>query len=78
VLARLRQDAEAAREAAARLQNELKTLEAGQQAATAQLDGLLDELDPALAAAHGDGWQAAWRRDPAGWSQARAAEAAQW
>lgn len=78
VLARLRQNAEAEREAAARLQNELKTLEAGQQAAGAQLDGLLDDLDPALAAAHGDGWQAAWRRDPAGWSQARAAEAAQW
>ncbi|WP_137173698.1 AAA family ATPase [Massilia sp. HP4] len=78
VLARLRQNAEAEREAAARLQNELKTLDAGQQAAGAQLDALLAELDPAMAAAHGDGWQAAWRRDTAGWSQARAAEAAQW
>ena len=78
VLAKLRQNAETERDAAARLQNELKTLDAGQQAASAQLDALLAELDPAMAAAHGDGWQAAWRRDPAGWSQARATEAAQW
>ncbi|RNF28235.1 exonuclease SbcC, partial [Massilia aurea] len=78
VLARLRQSAEAERDTATRLQNELKTLDAGQQAAATQLDALLAELDPAMAAAHGDGWQTGWRHDPAGWSQARAAEAAQW
>ena len=78
VLAKLRQNAEAERETAARLQNELKALEAGQQAAATQLDALLAELDPAMAAAHGDGWQAAWRRDPAGWTQARATETAGW
>jgi len=78
VLARLRQDAEAEREAAARLRNELKSLSERQDAAATQLDGVLAELDPPLAAAQGDGWQAAWRRDPAGWRQARAHEAAQW
>ena len=78
VLARLRQDAETERAAATRLQSELATLEAGQQAAGAQLDALLAELDPAMAAAHGDGWQAAWRSDPAGWSQARALDTAEW
>jgi len=78
VLARLRQEAETEREAATRLQNELKALDASQQAAGTQLDSLLAELDPAMAAAHGDGWQAAWRRDPAGWSQARALDAAAW
>ncbi|AWL06923.1 AAA family ATPase [Massilia oculi] len=78
VLAGLRRNAEAERDTAARLQNELKTLDAGRQAAAAQLDALLAELDPAMAAAHGDGWQTAWRRDPAGWSQARATEADGW
>lgn len=78
VLATLRKNAEAERETATRLQNELKSLDAGQEVARKQLDALLAELDPALAAAHGDGWQAAWRRDPAGWSQARAAEVLQW
>lgn len=77
-LARLRQEAQAQREAAVHLQNERKTLEAGQQAGNTQLDALLAELDPAMAAAHGDGWQAAWRRDPAAWGQARAAESHQW
>jgi len=78
VLATLRKNAEAEREAATRLQNELKALSGNQEAASRQLDALLAELDPAMAAAHGDGWQAAWRRDPAGWSGARAAEALQW
>lgn len=78
VLARLRQDAESERETAARLRNELKSLSERQDAASVQLDGLLADLDPPMAAAHGDGWQMAWRRDPAGWSQARAHEAAQW
>jgi len=78
VLARLRQDAEAERTTAARLQGELKTLGERQDTASAQLDSVLAELDPPMAAAHGDGWQAAWRRDPSGWSQARAQEAAQW
>ena len=78
VLARLRGNAEAERETATRLQSELKTLDAGQQATATQLDALLAELDPAMAAAHGDGWQTAWRHDPVAWSQARAAEAAGW
>lgn len=78
VLARLRQDAESERETAARLRNELKSLSERQDAASTQLDGVLAELDPPMAAAHGDGWQTAWRRDPSGWSQARAQEAAQW
>ena len=78
VLARLRQDAEAQRDAALRLQNELKTLVASQETTRTQLDALLAELDPAMAAAHGDGWQAGWRRDTAGWSQARTAEVLQW
>ncbi len=78
VLATLRKNAESEREAAARLQNELKTLDTGQEAARKQLGTMLAELDPPMAAAHGDGWQAAWRRDPAGWSQARATEVLQW
>ncbi len=78
VLAGLRKSADAEREAAIGLRNELKTASARQDAAGAQLDLLLADLDPAMAAAHGDGWQAAWRRDPGGWSQARALEAAQW
>ena len=77
-LARRRHEADAGREAAARLQGELKTQTLRHEAALTQLDALLLELDAPLAGGHGDGWQAAWRRDPAGWRQARAHEAAQW
>jgi exonuclease SbcC len=77
-LARLRSAAEAEREAAAGLQAALKTHTLRHEAASAQLDALLAELDAPLANAHGDGWQAAWRRDPATWRAARAQEAAAW
>jgi len=77
-LARLRSAAEAEREAAAGLQAALKTHTLRHEAASAQLDALLAELDAPLADAHGDGWQAAWRRDPATWRAARAQEAAAW
>jgi len=77
-LSRLRSAAEAEREAAAGLQAALKTHTLRHEAASAQLDALLAELDAPLADAHGDGWQAAWRRDPATWRGARAQEAAAW
>jgi len=77
-LARLRSAAEAEREAAAGLQAALKTHTLRHEAAATQLDALLAELDAPLADAHGDGWQAAWRRDPATWRGARAQEAAAW
>jgi len=77
-LARRRSAAEAEREAAAGLQAALKTHTLRHEAASAQLDALLAELDAPLADAHGDGWQAAWRRDPATWRGARAQEAAAW
>jgi len=78
VLARLRQAADGEREVAARLRYELRAHTVRLEAASAQLTALLEELDPALAGAHGDGWQNAWQRDPSGWRQARAAEASQW
>ncbi|MEW7851375.1 AAA family ATPase [Massilia aurea] len=77
-LARRRQEADAERAAAAQLQAELKTHTLRQETAATQLDALLAELDAPLTGAHGDGWQAAWRRDASGWRQARAGEAAQW
>lgn len=77
-LAALRRNADTARADAARLQSELATRSAQQDSLTKQLDGLLIELDPAMAGAHGDGWQAAWRRDPSASRQARAREASQW
>ena len=77
-LARLRQAADAEREAAAGLQAALKTHTLRREAADTQLAALLAELDGTLADAHGDGWQAAWRRDPASWRAARTQEAAAW
>ncbi|RZA35050.1 MAG: exonuclease SbcC [Lysobacteraceae bacterium] len=76
--ARLRQSADGARERGARAQVELRTLTVQHEAAAAQLAALLAELDPVLADACGDGWQDAWRQQPAGWREARAQEAAQW
>ncbi|MEM8512195.1 exonuclease SbcC [Massilia sp. MP_M2] len=77
-LARRRQQADAEREAAAHLQAALKTHTLRQEAADTQLTALLAELDGPLADAHGAGWQAAWRRDPASWRAARTHEAAAW
>jgi len=77
-LARLRAAAEAGREAAAGLQAALKTHTLRHEGTATQLTALLAELDAPLADAHGDGWQAAWRRDPATWRAARAQEAAAW
>lgn len=76
--ARLRQAADTARETGGRLQTELRTMSVQQESVAAQLAALLAELDPVLADACGDGWQEAWRREPAAWREARAREAAQW
>ncbi len=75
---RLQQALDTEREASARLAADLQAQSARQESATAQLDTLLAELDPVLANAAGDGWQAAWRRAPLEWRQMRAGEAAQW
>ena len=76
--ARLRQALDAAREGGARLQAELRAKTVQREAVAVQLAALLAELDPVLSDACGDGWQDAWRRDPAGWREARARDAAQW
>ncbi len=76
--ARLRQSLDVARDTGSRLQTDLRAISVHQQAVAVQLAALLAELDPVLAHACGDGWQAAWRRDPAAWRAARAQEAAQW
>ena len=78
VLARLRQAADGERDAAAHLRDELRAQTVRLEALEAQLAALLGELDPVLAPAHGDGWQTAWRREPADWRQARAVEATEW
>ncbi|MBQ5950163.1 SbcC/MukB-like Walker B domain-containing protein, partial [Massilia sp. ST3] len=75
---RLQQALDTEREASARLAAELQAQSARQEAAVAQLDTLLAELDPVLTNAGGDGWQDAWRRAPAAWRQARSSEASQW
>jgi len=76
--ARLRQALDAAREAGARLQSELRARTVQQEAAAAQLAAVLAELDPLLSDAIGDAWQDAWRRATDAWRGARAVEAAQW
>ncbi|KFI06505.1 AAA family ATPase [Massilia sp. BSC265] len=76
--ARLRQALDGAREAGARLQAELRAMSVQQEAIAGQLAGWLAELDPVLSGACGDGWQDAWRRQPAAWREGRAQEAAQW
>jgi len=77
-LAGLRQAVDSARESGARLQAELRAATVQQQAESTQLAALLAELDPVLCDACGDGWQDAWRPNPAAWREARAQEAAQW
>lgn len=76
--ARLRQALDGARAAGARLQAELRAAAVQQESAAGQLAAVLAELDPVFSHACSDGWQDAWRRDPAGWREARAREAAQW
>jgi exonuclease SbcC len=76
--ARLQQVAQSAREQASRLQAEIDTLAARRDSAAAALDGMLAELDQPMAQAYGDGWQQAWRADPAAWSGTSASDAARW
>jgi exonuclease SbcC len=75
---RMRDVAANARNALATLENEHKTLSAQRERERAALDALLAELDAVLAESAGDGWQALWRRNPAQWQAARAAEAKAW
>ncbi|UVW27456.1 AAA family ATPase [Massilia sp. H6] len=76
--ARLRQAADQAREASTRLHAEVGALTVQQQGLAAQLASVLAELDPVLSAACGDGWQSAWRGNPAQWHASRMHDAAQW
>ena len=75
---RLREAALAARSALGTLETEHAALAARIERERGTLEGLLAELDPVLAEADGDGWQAAWRRDPAAWHGARALDAKAW
>jgi len=61
-----------------RLETDIATLAIRREAAGANLAALLDELDPVLLESCGDGWQAQWQRDPAGWRQQRASAAREW
>ena len=76
--ARLLDAAQTSQGTLARLDAEIAALAARREAAAAALAELQAELDPVLADACGDGWQTHWRRDPAGWRQARAHEARDW
>jgi len=60
------------------LETELAALSAKREAAAGHLASLLAELDPVLADACGDNWQAGWRQDPAGWRRQRAGAAREW
>jgi len=62
----------------AKLDADIAGLAARREAAASSLAALLAELDPVLSDAAGDGWQSQWQRDPAGWRQARAAQAREW
>ena len=75
---RLRETAQNARNALATLEAEHKSLSAQREREHAALVAVLAELDPVLAESAGDGWQALWRRHPAQWQAARAAEAKAW
>jgi len=59
-------------------QHARQTLSAQAERDASTLDALLAELDPVMSAASGDGWQAGWRADPAGWHRERAGEAQAW
>jgi exonuclease SbcC len=75
---RLRDTAQNARTALAALETEHTTLSAQRDREHAALEAVLAELDPVLLEAAGDGWQVLWRRNPAQWHAARAAEAMAW
>ncbi|MGO4479599.1 AAA family ATPase [Massilia sp. 2TAF26] len=62
----------------AKLDADIAGLAARREAAAGSLSALLAELDPVFSEACGDGWQDQWRRDPAGWRKARAAQAGEW
>jgi exonuclease SbcC len=66
----------------AKLDADIAGLAARRDAAAGSLAGLLDELDPVLAQACGDGWRREWQQgsehDRAGWRAARAAQAREW
>jgi exonuclease SbcC len=76
--ARLLDAAQAAQAALARIDADLAALGARREAAAGALAEVLAELDPVLAECCGDGWQAHWQRDPAGWREARALDARAW
>ena len=76
--ARLLEAAQAAQGQLGRLEADIAALAATREAAAGALAGLLAELDPVLVDACGDGWQAQWRQDPAGWRQQRAGAAREW
>lgn len=73
--ARLLDAAQAAQGQLAKMDADIAALAARRDAAAAALADVLAELDPVLSDAIGDGWQAQWQRDPAGWRAARAEEA---
>ncbi len=75
---RARELAQNARTALAALDTEQKTFSAQRARDQSALGVLITELDPVLLEAAGDNWQALWRRNPAQWHAARAAEAAAW
>jgi exonuclease SbcC len=76
--ARLLEAAQAAQGQLARLEADIAALAARREAAAGVLAGLLAELDPVLSGACGDGWQAQWQQNPAGWRRERAAAARAW
>jgi len=76
--AKLLEAAQAAQGQLGRLEADIAALAARREAAAATLAGLLAELDPVLSDACGDGWQAQWQQDPAGWRQQRAGAAREW
>jgi exonuclease SbcC len=76
--ARLLQAAQTAQAQLGRLEADIAALAAKREAAAGALSALLAELDPVLADACGDGWQAQWQGDPAAWRQGRASQARAW
>jgi len=75
---RARELAQNARTSLATLELEHKSFSAQLERDRAALGVLLAELDPVLVESVGDGWQDAWRRNPAQWQAARAAQAKAW
>jgi len=75
---RVQEAAQLASAAQTEAQHAQKTLLGHTARDAATLDALLAELDPVMCASCGDGWQTAWRADPAGWHRERAGEAQAW